>query len=135
MTSPVVEAAVKQCVVCSRTADSGHTAGGDWLLVFHYAPPHGDHACGHWIHEHCRYRDDAPACPCGSGPAEEGLTRAAVAALHPAPARACDRDESVPTADELAALETDRSFDSDSESEDSDQAAGGADNASDTDGD
>jgi hypothetical protein len=132
MTSTFIEEAVKQCVVCSRTADSDHSAGGDWMLVYHYAPPHGNRACGHWIHENCRYRDDAPTCPCGGGPAEEGLTRQAVEALHPSPDSAPDRDESVPTADELAALEAERSFDTEDEA---DEAVDGADNRSDTDGD
>jgi hypothetical protein len=128
MTSTFTEAAVRQCVVCDRTAGSDYSAGGDWMLVYHYAPPDGNRACGHWIHENCRYRDDAPMCPCGIGPAEEGLTRVAVDALHPPPGPGHGRDESVPTADELAAVEAERSFDSEDDADD------GAENSSDSDG-
>ena len=67
-------------------------------------------------------------CPCGIGPAEEGLTRVAVDALHPPPGPGHGRDESVPTADELAAVEAEGSFDSEDDADD------GAENSSDSDG-
>jgi hypothetical protein len=88
----------RDCVVCGNDAgDPNAGGGGDRLLVYHYSP---DHACGYLIHENCRYRDDAPNCPCGDGRAEEGLTREAVDALHPASDSAVnedyDFDESIP---------------------------------------
>ena len=124
MASTFTEQAVRQCVVCGGTAGIGDTSHGAWMLVFHYAPPHGNHACGHWIHENCRYRDAAPSCPCGSGPAEEGLTLEAIVALRPAVSNA-DRDESVPTRAELAAVATQDSLDtSDEADDDADDAEG-----------
>ena len=79
MSSTLVQAN-RQCVVCDGTGSIGH---GDWLRVYHYGRPDGARACGRDIHENCRYADSAPPCPCGGGPADEGLTLAAATALDP----------------------------------------------------
>ena len=109
----------RQCVVCDGTGSIGR---GDWMRVYHYGLPDGARACGRDIHENCRYADTAPQCPCGGGPADEGLTLAAVIALDPpldsddegladaqqAETAFDDRDEAVPTlSEELALLDSD----------------------------
>jgi hypothetical protein len=111
MTSTFTErTSATTCVVCGLDASQSDGSHGEWLHVFHYDPPENSHACGNWIHENCRYRDDAPKCPCDEGLAEEGLTRAAIDTLNPPETSDdsdfdVDHDEAVPSLEEQAAWE------------------------------
>jgi hypothetical protein len=69
----------QQCAVCGAATQPT----GGWRRVYHYALADGRRFCGQLIHDDCRYRTDSPPCPCGQGPAEEGLLAAEAGQLDP----------------------------------------------------